>query len=198
MDETRPAPPARVRVWDLPLRLFHWGLVAAFAVAWYTQEEAYEPHRVAGYAVLGLLAFRLLWGFAGSRHARFRSFCYGPGAVLRYLRGLRAGQPPNYLGHNPAGSVMIWLLLLGLLVVCASGVALDGAENFAGPLQELRLFRWTGPIEEIHELASDAVTALVALHLLGVVVSSWLHGENLLLAMLTGRKRADPAAEDQP
>jgi len=195
-----PRPPPDTQqtiVWDLPQRLFHWTLVAAFATAWFTQEESYELHILAGYTVLGLLVFRVVWGFVGSRYARFRAFCYGPRAVRHYLDGLRRGRPPHYLGHNPAGSVMIWLLLGGLLAVSVSGIALDGAENFAGPLKDLRLFRWTGLIETIHEGSSNFLVVLLFAHVAGVVVSSLAHGENLTWSLVTGRKRVHPDAEDR-
>lgn len=180
----------QVRVWDPLVRVFHWSLVATTALAVLTQEEAYEPHLSAGYAVLGLVLVRVAWGLVGPRHARFADFLYGPAATLGYLRALRAGRAPRYLGHNPAGGWMVMLLLLTLLVASVSGVALDAAENRAGPLGGLRLFLYLDPILAVHELATDVLLALVAAHLLGVAHASLAHRENLVRAMLTGRKRA--------
>ncbi|MCB1376570.1 MAG: cytochrome B, partial [Rhodobacteraceae bacterium] len=98
--ETSAAAPDRMRVWDAPLRVFHWGLVAAFTLAWLTADEWQTAHEIAGYAVAGLVAFRLVWGFAGNRHARFARFLRGPVATLDYLRDMLARRERRYLGHN--------------------------------------------------------------------------------------------------
>jgi cytochrome b len=178
----------RIRVWDPLIRLLHWGLVGAFAVSWLTQEQAYELHLLAGYGVLGLTVLRIVWGFVGTRHARFSDFVRTPYQVLAYLRQLARGRAPRSLGHNPAGGMMIVLLLLAMLTIALSGVALDAAENRAGPLADTRLFLYTGVIKTIHVWASDAALVLIALHLLGVAHASWVHRENLAQAMITGRK----------
>ncbi len=112
---------ATVRVWDPLVRVFHWGLVAAFATAWLTADEMQPVHELAGYTVAGLVAFRLIWGFAGSRYARFSQFVKGPGATIAYLRTILRGNERRYLGHNPAGAAMILALLLTL-----SGTAFTG------------------------------------------------------------------------
>lgn len=101
-----------IRVWDLLVRVLHWGLVAAFALAWLTAEENEGLHELAGYAVLALIAVRVVWGFVGSRYARFRQFVRGPGTFVDYLREAIRGREPRYIGHNPAGAVMIVALLL--------------------------------------------------------------------------------------
>jgi len=101
-----------ILVWDIGVRLFHWSLVASFATAYFTQADEYDLHLYAGYSVLGLLAFRIIWGFAGTRYARFSSFLFRPGVVLDYVRNMINLRPPRCLGHNPAGGVMILLLLL--------------------------------------------------------------------------------------
>jgi len=110
-----------VRVWDPLVRLFHWSLVAAFAVAWLTADELSTVHEIAGYVVAGLIAFRLVWGFVGSRNARFAHFLKAPGATLSYLGDMARGKERRYLGHNPAGAMMIVALLVML-----SGTALTG------------------------------------------------------------------------
>jgi len=171
-----------VLVWDLPLRIFHWLLALSFAGAWITAEsERWRLlHVTLGYTMAGLLVFRLLWGLWGTRHARFASFVRGPGAVMRYLQSLRRGRPERHAGHNPAGAwAIVAMLALG------AAVALTGWAVYreAGG-------KW---LEHAHEAAAQAMLALVALHLVAVAVSSWLHRENLVGAMLTGRKtgRAD-------
>jgi cytochrome b len=177
-----------IRVWDPLIRLFHWGLVGAVAVSWLTQEEDYELHLLAGYGVLELTVLRLVWGFVGTRHARFSDFVRTPYQVLAYLRQLARGHAPRSLGHNPAGGVMIVLLLLVMLTLALSGVALDAAENRAGPLADTRLFLYTEVIRAIHVWATDAALMLIALHLLGVAHASWVHRENLVRSMITGGK----------
>lgn len=197
---------ATVRVWDPLVRVFHWGLVAGFATAWLTADEVQPVHEVAGYTVAGLLAFRLIWGFAGSRYARFAQFVKGPGATLAYLGSMLRRQEPRYLGHNPAGAAMIVALLLTLSGTAFTGwlmaepdrVAMlpalpqivspaladdDGDEYGEGGEAE-------GPLKEVHETLANLMLLLVAAHVAGVVLASIRHRENLARAMITGDKRA--------
>jgi len=171
----------RILVWDVPTRVFHWLLVLSFAGAFLTSEsERYRDiHVVLGYTLLGLIAFRLLWGFFGTRYAQFRSFLFKPGEIVAYVQSLLKGKPAHYVGHNPAGSVAIWLLLtLGI----SSGVT--------GVL----LFQDAGgdALEELHELASNVMLAVVLVHIAGVAVSRLMHRENLVRSMITGFKSAEP------
>lgn len=167
-----------VPVWDRFVRVFHWSLVGLIAAAWLT-EDAKRVHIWIGYTVLALVAARLVWGVVGSRHARFADFVAGPARVLGYLRDLVRGQERRYLGHNPAGGAMIVALLATILVTCVSGW-LMGTDRFWG--SEL--------MEGIHETAAILILVLVAAHVAGVVWESLHHGENLVRAMITGRKRA--------
>lgn len=171
----------RILVWDVPTRVFHWLLVLSFGGAFLTAEsERYRDiHVLLGYTSLGLIGFRLLWGFVGTRYARFRSFLFTPGEVVAYVRSLLGGKPGHYVGHNPAGSVAIWLLL-GLGIVTAASGAL--------------LFRDIGgeALEEVHEFVPNAMLAVVLVHIAGVVVSSFMHRENLVRSMVTGFKNAEP------
>jgi cytochrome b len=173
---------ARIKVWDLPLRVFHWLLALSFAGAFVTSEAhgMRDVHVALGYTVAGLLAFRLIWGVAGGRHARFRSFAYGPRAVRAYLRSLLARRPQHFAGHNPAGSWAIYALLALGIAVTATGYAVHVD---AGR-------RW---FEELHENVSDIMLAVVFAHLAGVAVASFAHRENLVAAMLTGYKSGLPA-----
>ncbi|WIT12063.1 cytochrome b/b6 domain-containing protein [Paucibacter sediminis] len=176
-----PAPTQRPLIWDLPTRLFHWLMVLSFAGAYLTAEsERWRLLHVSlGYTLAGLVAFRVLWGLIGSRHARFASFVRGPAAVARYLRSLLQGRPEHHAGHNPAGALAV-LALLGLsALLTASGWA---TYNELGG-------DW---LEEAHELIANTMLALVGLHIAAVIVSSRLHRENLVAAMITGRKQGAP------
>lgn len=170
---------AEVVVWDPLVRVLHWSLVAAVAVAWATAEAAEEVHALAGYAVLGIVALRVVWGFVGSRHARFADFVRPPREVLMWARGLLDGTAPRHLGHNPLAGWMILALLAALVATAGSGWL---ARETGGRLGHL--------LEELHEAAANGLLGLLALHVLGVLAASWREGENLVRAMLTGRKRA--------
>lgn len=167
----------RILVWDLPLRVFHWVLAASFAGAFLTaeSERLRDLHLLCGYTFAGAIAFRLVWGFVGSRHARFSSLRFGPTAFARYLRSLVAGRPEPHPGHGPVAILMIPLLLGLGLGVAASGLALYA--------------EWGGEwLEDAHEAAAFAMLAAVIAHVVGVVVVSVLQRENLTLALVTGRK----------
>lgn len=196
----------QVRVWDPLLRLFHWLLLGSFCAAWFSEGELFESiqdrlsgellqevHVWAGYVIAGLLLFRLLWGFVGPRYARFSDFVHRPGATLAYVKAVLAWRAPRHLGHNPAGGAMIVVLLLSLCVTIVSGLALYAADKGLGPLAGLLAASSDATIDtikETHEMATNFTLLLVAGHLLGVVWESMLHRENLVRAMITGRKRA--------
>lgn len=172
---------ATVKVWDLPTRVFHWLLAASFAGAYLTSESErlQNIHVMLGYTVAGLIGFRLVWGLIGTRYARFGSFLFPPSRVVGYLRSLLSRAPEHHVGHNPAGAVAIFLLLgLGLLTV------LSGFANY----QELG-GEW---LEELHEGMAGTMLAVVAVHVAGVAVSSFLHKENLVAAMISGNKPGTP------
>ncbi|HXH04414.1 MAG TPA: cytochrome b/b6 domain-containing protein [Candidatus Competibacteraceae bacterium] len=182
---------ATVYVWDPLVRLFHWLLVAGVSVAWLTEDDWQWLHAWAGYLVLGLILIRIVWGFVGTRHARFGDFVHGPRRVLGYTRAVLERRAERYLGHNPAGGAMIIVLLALLLLTTVSGMAYYGAEQWQGPLAPLLQdlegnWEW---LEETHEFLANATLLLVGVHLLGVLWESLLHRENLVRAMLTGRKR---------
>lgn len=175
--------PKRILVWDIPTRVFHWALALSFAGAFLTAEtERFRDVHVAlGYLMLGLIVFRLAWGFAGTRYARFASFLFKPAQVIDYLRSLLQRHPQHYVGHNPAGGLAIFLLLGLGLTTALSGVLL---------YQEI----WGEAFEELHEGAANFMLALVMVHIAGVAVSSLLHHENLVRAMLTGYKSGNTEA----
>ena len=206
--------PNEARVWDPVVRIFHWSLVASFTIAWLTGEEESRPHVLAGYAVIGLVLIRVVWGFVGTKYARFRDFVYPPSAVLAYAREILAGKSKRYLGHNPLGGMMIIALLLSLLAASVTGLVLQGAKEGTGPFAAIAVSTSvTAPAvisravaddddkennggngeadetwKELHEFFANLSLLLVVLHIAGVIVGSIVHRENLVRAMFTGRK----------
>ena len=181
--------PPQVTAWDPFIRIFHWSLAVSFVVSWVTQEEHYNLHLQAGYATLGLICMRLAWGFIARGHASFSDFIYSPKVIIAYLKSLPGKNPKRYIGHNPAGGAMVVLLLAGLFMVTLSGIALDAAENWSGPMSGMNLFRYTSLIKSIHSLSTDLLLIAISLHLLGISLSSLAHRENLPKSMITGKKR---------
>lgn len=171
----------RMLVWDVPTRMFHWLLVVAFAGAFLTAEsERYRDIHVAlGYTLLGLIVFRLVWGFIGTRYALFRSFWFSPREIKDYVASLLKAKHKHYVGHNPAGSVAVFALLVLGIVSCVTGVVVF--EDIGGDVPE-----------EVHDLVSYAMLAVVILHVAGVLISSVMHRENLLRSMITGFKSVQP------
>jgi cytochrome b len=171
-------PPAMIKVWDLFVRAFHWSLVTLFAIAYATGDEIERVHIAAGYAIAGLLALRTVWGFVGPTHARFSSFVRSPREVLVNLRDVALVRAPRYLGHNPAGGMMIIALMAMLTGTCITGVMMT-TDAFWGA-------EW---VEVTHQALANGTLGLIALHVLGVLAASFEHRENLVKAMVTGMKR---------
>ena len=171
----------KILVWDAPVRVFHWLMVLSFAGAYLTAEsERWRlVHVSLGYTMAGLLVFRILWGLIGTPYARFSSFVRGPTVVVRYLRAMVNGKPEHHLGHNPAGAMAIVLLLLLSAACVSSGWAVY---NDVGG-------HW---LEELHEGAAGFMLAVVAVHVAGALVTSWLHRENLVRSMVNGKKIGAP------
>jgi cytochrome b len=168
-----------VRVWDPFVRIFHWSLVGLFVLAFATGDETEWLHLTAGYAIAGLILLRIIWGFVGPRHARFGDFVRTPREVTAYVHTAIRLRTPRYLGHNPAGGVMIIALLTMLIGISATGFMMT-TDAFWGA-------QW---VEDLHKGLVYATLGLIALHVAGVVFASIEHGENLVKAMVTGRKRA--------
>jgi cytochrome b len=202
------------KVWDPLVRYGHWALLAAFAIAYLSAEEeggdADQLHVWSGYAVGAIVAIRVLWGLIGAGHARFSDFAYGPKAGIRYLAELLGGRARRYIGHSPAGAVMVFALLLSLAGTVVTGLmANSGAERqaagnagggvIARALAEER--EHGGPeksgegaesaIGELHGALANITLGLIVLHVLGVGLASVVHRENLVLSMITGRKRPE-------
>lgn len=178
-------------VWDPLVRVFHWTLVGSFVLAWATGDEWLGLHQLAGYTIGGLVALRLLWGLVGPRRARFSDFVRPPREVFAYLGDVVRFRARRYVGHNPAGGLMIVAMLSSLALTVASGVLTLGLEEFQGPAAGLAQHVGHGfaeALEELHEFCANFTVLLVAGHLVGVLVASFQHRENLVRAMWTGRK----------
>jgi cytochrome b len=182
----------RILVWDLPTRVFHWTLAACFALAWLTSEsDVWLSHHVfLGYVMLGLVGFRVLWGVLGGHYARFAAFRYGPKAGLAYLRDTLQGRAARHIGHNPAGSQAIYLLLLLVLAIGVSGIFTLGGEEQHGAVAGWFGINAGRAIKQIHEATATFMLLVVAGHIAAVVIESLLHKENLARSMLTGFKLA--------
>lgn len=190
----------RVKVWDVVVRGFHWSLVVTFFACYFTGDALDLLHAYLGYGILLLLGVRIVWGVIGTRYARFSNFIYGWEKVRAYMVGLMTRRPPHYLGHNPAAGWMVVLLLLFLFLTCWSGLEAYGTEGH-GPLAQRDL--WAANADEgrsddsedelwgeLHEVLADVTLFLVFFHILGVIVSSLLHRENLVRGMWTGYKKS--------
>jgi cytochrome b len=179
-------PGAWLKVWDGPVRLLHWALVLAVASAWWTGGDADSWHEALGYAAATIVGLRLAWGFAGSHYARFAQFVRAFSATWAYAHSVRAGRARRYLGHNPLGG---WMALA--LLACVAGLCFSGFLYTTDWLWGYGWLYWT------HVVLGWLLAALVALHLAGVAFTGWQHRENLVRAMLTGRKRV-PGPHDIP
>ncbi|WP_180124761.1 cytochrome b/b6 domain-containing protein [Rhodoferax sp. BLA1] len=181
-------------IWDFPTRLFHWTLAGSFAVAWLTAES--DPwlavHVFCGYLMLGLVGFRVLWGFAGSHFSRFTSFALSPSRGLAYLKEVVAGRAARYVGHNPTGSLAVYLFLALTLVIGVSGILLLGAQERHGPAAGWFSFAQGDEFQQLHELAAIVMLVLVGVHITGVLMESRVHRENLARSMVDGHKLASP------
>jgi cytochrome b len=166
-----------VRVWDPLVRIFHWTVVLGVLLNSFLMEGEKVPHRYVGYAVAAALAIRIVWGFVGSVHARFSDFVASPVAVMRHLAAVFTGRDRRYVGHNPAGGAMIVALMSLLAVTCATGW-MQGLDAFWG-------VEW---VQEAHKIFANLILALAAVHALAAILESFAHRENLVLAMITGRK----------
>lgn len=187
MTQNAPAA-ARGRLWDLPTRLVHWALALLVAFSWWSAENGQmEWHRWSGYTVLGLLVFRLFWGFAGASTARFSSFVKGPAAIVAYARTLGRRAPSETAGHNPLGALSVVALLLALIAQVGFGlfaVDIDGLES--GPLSRFVDFDTGRVFAELHETSFNILLALIGLHLAAVAYYLIYKRDNLIRPMVTG------------
>lgn len=181
-----------VNVWDWRIRFFHWTLVAGFITEYLTGEYRWGGvHELAGYGLCLLLLARLYWGFSGSQYARFSSFIFSPSETLAYARAMLTGHPKHYYGHNPAGALMVFALLVLLSLIFATGLLTLAVIDYDGPFIALANMvddETSYAIRHFHRFLVNLALVMVGLHLMGVVAGSIQHKENLVRAMVTGRK----------
>lgn len=182
------------KVWDLLVRTFHWLLVTAFIVAFVTEDDYLTLHSWAGYLIVAAIAVRFLWGFIGTQHARFKDFVATPKEAMAYTKDVLALRAKRYIGHNPAGGIMIVTLMASLIITTVTGIAVYGAEEQAGPMASWFVGAgefWEDFFEELHEFFANFTLLLVLIHLAGVLIESVIHKENLVRSMINGLKRVE-------
>jgi len=196
---TNPQHEKPIRVWDLPTRFFHWGIAICFLVGWLTLDSRYlDIHVFSGYLMGSLLVFRLIWGVVGGPYASFSSFSYSLGEARDYAKSLLQSNPRRFLGHNPAGSWAIYLLLAMMLSITLTGLLTLGGEERHGPLAGWLSFAQGAFFHDIHELLAWGMLGIVAMHLVGVAAESLIHKESLAISMLTGYKQGSPKDRSSP
>jgi cytochrome b len=184
--------PHRVKVWDAFVRIFHWSAVALVLLLVLTAHFGMqEVHMALGVDLLALVAARLAWGVIGTTHARFARFVFAPKTSLRYLADVLRGRPQRHLGHNPAGGWMVIALLVVLGVALVTGLLLQATLEFEGPLAEQLLpasDAFVDWVREVHRGSVHALYGLVPVHVIGVLLASAQHRENLIWSMMSGYK----------
>lgn len=187
-----------VFVWDVPVRLFHWTMVVLIAVSWITAElGSMTWHMRSGYAILALVVFRLLWGFFGSRHARFASFVRGPAAVLAYARSIRSGAAVVHPGHNPLGGWSVLALLIVVLVQACTGLFANDDIATEGPMVRYVSAATSSLLTSVHHINFNVLLGLVGLHVAAVLFYLLVKRDNLIVPMFTGRKRLPAGVEGE-
>jgi cytochrome b len=165
-------------------------LVASFAIAYLTEGDMLSVHVWAGYTIGILIVARILWGFVGTAHARFKDFIYDPASTFRYVRDLLLSRGNRYLGHSPGGGYMVVALLVFVAATVVTGLIVYGGDQGAGPLAGVVSKETGEALEDAHELIANITLALIVIHILAVVLASFAHHENLVRAMITGYKRS--------
>ncbi len=187
-------------VWDLPLRLFHWLLVLSLGALWASGEAGFDwmqYHMYLGYWTLGLIVFRLIWGFVGPKHARFGSFVASPAAIWRYARGLAAGTMIQTVGHNPLGGIMVIVMLVLVCFQITTGLFATDDILWTGPYNGVVSGETADRLTSLHHLNFNFILAAVALHLMAIAFYFLVKKQNLIAAMLHGKKPSAHVAEHE-
>ena len=188
--EQRADPPKMVRAWDPFVRIGHWTILAAFIVA-YSDNHSFPQHAIMGYVIFGVVVCRFVWGFIGTKYARFTDFIYSPREIWAYtLAAFRMGEAKEYISHNPMAAMMVFTLLFMLFAISVSGMMVYSSQQMAGPLGELVPFAWMDRLELIHHALASITAWLGVVHFVGIMWASWWHRQNYILAMITGMKPA--------
>lgn len=198
---SEPSGGVRANLWDGPVRLVHWLLVVLIGFSWWASEDHLNWHRWSGYAIIGLVVFRIYWGFAGAGAARFASFVKGPKAIAAYAATVGRRDPATTPGHNPLGALSVVAILAVLLVQVATGLFAVDVDAFeAGPFSDRVSFELGRQIAEWHELSFRVLQALVALHVAAVLFYLVWKRTNLIGAMITGKRTlpSDPGLGGAP
>jgi cytochrome b len=188
LERRQSSAPPQIYVWDSFVRVFHWSLVASFAIAYLTEGDMLSVHVWTGYTIGILIVARILWGFVGTAHARFKDFIYDPASTFRYVRDLLLLRGNRYLGHSPGGGYMVVALLVFVAATVVTGLIVYGGDQGAGPLAGVVSKETGEALEDAHELIANITLALIVIHILAVVLASFAHHENLVRAMITGYK----------
>jgi len=186
-----PAQDNMIKVWDPFVRIFHWTLLATFIIAFSTEDDLQFIHDTAGYLMLGFIACRMVWGIIGTRHARFSDFIVMPTTIINYIKEVKNGTARRYLGHNPAGGAMIVVLIIVLALTIFTGVGMERSTLPASLSSWFSLFDGYShrSLKHFHEFFANLSMLLIVAHVAGVLISSWQHRENLIRAMIDGKKR---------
>ncbi len=190
----------RRQVWDLPTRIFHWALALSLLGSWFSAEGPFdlmEWHFYFGYVAIGLVAFRLIWGVFGTRHARFASFLRGPSKVLSYAKTFGSSQPSTHVGHNPMGGWMVLVMLIAVGVQAGSGLFITDDVLYTGPYNGAVSGELAGRLSYVHDINFTILQCLVALHLLAILFYWQRKRTNLVLPMLTGHKASSSVPETE-
>lgn len=178
----------QILVWDILVRILHWALVISFFTGYIITDE-FPLHAYSGYVIFTIVLIRIVWGFIGSYYARFSAFRYSWQETIQYaLSALKMGSAREYLSHNPLGAVMVYVLLTLILIMSIVGMLLYGVQQLEGPFEEMVPYEWEDPLFLIHQFLAKILISLASLHVLGVIWSSWLHRQNYILSMFTGKK----------
>lgn len=184
-------------VWDLPLRIFHWLFASTILCSWFTIEQGYiENHMLLGYFALGLVIFRILWGFFGSKHSQFVSFFPTPKKLFNYISAIKKGKSPYVAGHNPLGSLMVFVMIILICLQAVSGLFIDDGVFSAGPYHDVFDKSIENVMKFIHHNFFDFMLIAIAFHISAIVFYWKAKKQNLVLPMITGEKDADTIREE--
>lgn len=187
-------------IWDLPIRIFHWAITILIGFSWYCVEiaEDMDKHFISGYCVLTLLIFRILWGFLGTHYVKFRNFFYKPAEIKNYIKSFFSRDASHYPGHNPLGSLSVIMLLTLLCVQAVTGLFSNDEDYYFGPLSDYVPTKVSDTLSEVHHINFDILTVFIVMHICAVLFYLLFKKENLVTAMISGKKKLSDGSEAIP